>query len=158
MARFGQTPLQFTQQALAPDVLLYLQSAQLVSAPEEHLCMLGFQREVQCRHMNVDALSDPPVRAHQQVDYADIPDHTYYEAHYHSIATHSPIMGLHARYGHFTAKPAVCRQLRSFCVALRHTNGAFVTTAVKSLNTVPGAAAEVLCNVLIAGRLFGGLM
>ena len=66
LARFGLTKLHFIQRSLSPDVLRYLQSIELVAVPEEHLCMLGFQREVQCRCISMDLIitvtrSRPPL-------------------------------------------------------------------------------------------------
>lgn len=138
LSRFGALPINFIQQSLNSDLLLFLQSDPFFQTPQQNLTEAGYSKAV---------------------DYPDLKDHIYYEGYYHGRTTCAPYNSLHPRYGYDFDKPPASLRLTSFIEALRRVNALWtedMKSALKKLN--PGnPAAGGLLRVLEENRHFADL-
>jgi hypothetical protein len=110
---------------MEPDVLAYLQSAEIFCVPEATLERVGFTR---C------------------VDNPAIPNHRYYEGYFHGLATPKPVPSMNPRKGGDMAKPAAPKQVRAFLKAFRDVNARWMRDCCDGKNESSQFLTQLLDN------------
>ena len=137
-SNLGINPVSFCQYELEPDVLAYLQSAELFCIPNDPRMLedAGFES---C------------------VDYPNVPKHTYYEGYFHSLPQQSRVPAQHPRMGFIHEKPPAPLRLTSFFEAIRSKNKIWLDMLRQRLESTGSISGKALARVIATGHVFADI-